>query len=91
VGLIIFGFYESSKFPTEPTIPPRLFTNRTTVIAYILSFVMAITDLWEIYFLPVYFQAVKGSTPSGSGVQVLPTFMFLLPTAITGGSLQQSV
>jgi MFS family permease len=86
-GLIIFGFYESSKFPTEPTVPPRLFTNRTTVIAYILSFVMAITGLWEIYFLPVYFQAVKGSTPSGSGVQVLPTFMFLLPAAITGGFL----
>jgi hypothetical protein len=44
-GLIIFGFYESSRFPTEPTVPPRLFTNRTTVIAYILSFVMAITGM----------------------------------------------
>jgi hypothetical protein len=86
-GLIIFYFYESSKFPTEPTVPPRLFTNRATVIAYILSLVMAITGLWEIYFLPVYFQAVKGSTPSRSGVQVLPTFMFLLPAAISGGFL----
>jgi MFS family permease len=41
-GLIAFGFYESSRFPLEPTVPPRLFTNRTTVTAYILSFVMAI-------------------------------------------------
>jgi MFS family permease len=89
-GLITFGFYESSKFPTEPTIPPRLFTNRTTVIACILSFVMAITGLWEIYFPPVYFQAVKGSNPSRSGVQVLPTFMFLLPAAISGGFLTTS-
>jgi hypothetical protein len=48
---------------------------------------MAITGLWEIYFLPVYFQAIKGSTPSRSGIQVLPIFMFLLPTAISGGFL----
>ncbi|KAL8748176.1 MAG: hypothetical protein Q9190_000071 [Brigantiaea leucoxantha] len=45
---------------------------------------------WEIYFLPVYFQAVLGSTPVRSGVQLLPTVIPLMVFgAIGGGTMQK--
>jgi hypothetical protein len=85
VGLIAFQIYESSPFCIEPTVPTRLFNNRTSLTAYILTFIHIVTSIWIIYFLPVYFQSVLGSTPSRSGVDILPTFMILLPFAITSG------
>lgn len=87
VGLIAFQAYESSKFCVEPTVPPSLFSNRTTVTAYILVFLQTITAIWVIYFFPVYFQAVLLSSPYRSGVQILATFLVVLPFAAFGGIL----
>ena len=86
-GLISFQIYESSSFCVEPTVPTRLFSNRTSFAAYLLTLLQIIVSIWVIYFLPVYFQSVLGSTPSRSGVQILPTFMILLPFAIAAGLL----
>ncbi|KAH7348435.1 major facilitator superfamily domain-containing protein [Rhexocercosporidium sp. MPI-PUGE-AT-0058] len=86
-GLVGFQIYESSKFCLEPTVPPRLFSNRTTVTAYVLVFLQTITAIWVIYFFPVYFQAVLGSSPARSGVQILATFLVVLPFAAVGGLL----
>jgi hypothetical protein len=84
-GLIFFQLYEYSPFCIEPIVPTRLFSNRTSLTAYMLTFIHIVTSIWVIYFLPVYFQSVLGSTPSRSGVQILPTFMILLPFAIASG------
>ena len=84
-GLMTFHIYEATKLCVEPTIPMRLFSNRTTATAYILTFIHTLDTIWVIYFLPVYFQAVLGSTPSRAGVQILPTLMILLPFGIAGG------
>ncbi|KAF4634207.1 hypothetical protein G7Y89_g3911 [Cudoniella acicularis] len=90
VGLAAFLFYEGSRFCLEPTIPLRLFRNRTTIAACALGFIHSLLTVWAIYFLPVYFQAGLGSTPARSGVELLPTVLFLIPfAAISGKVLQQ--
>lgn len=86
LGLIGFHAYEaSSRLCKHPTVPPHLFGNRTTVVAFFVTFIHALMTLWTLYFLPVYFQAVKLSTPSWSGVQILPTVFGMLPAAIISG------
>jgi hypothetical protein len=40
-----------------------------------------------LYYLPLYFQSVLGSTPSRSGVQLLPTALITVPFAAVGGKL----
>lgn len=85
VGLASFHAYEVSPFCKWPTMPARLFANRTSSIAYFATFIHAILTLWTLYFLPVYFQAVQLATPSRSGVQILPTVMGLLPSAAISG------
>jgi hypothetical protein len=84
-GIVAFHLYEASKFCPEPTMPTRLFSNRTSLFAFFLTFIHSILTLWTLYFLPVYFQAVLRSTPTRAGVQLLPTVMFLMPFAIMSG------
>ncbi|CZR58356.1 related to putative multidrug transporter Mfs1.1 (major facilitator family protein) [Phialocephala subalpina] len=84
-GLILFQVYEASSWCVEPTVPMRLFENRTSLAAYTLTLLHIITSVWTIYFFPLYFQSVLGSSPARSGVQILPTFLILLPFAVVSG------
>lgn len=88
-GLLAFVAYEESPFCIEPTIPLRLFKLRTTAIACILGFLHSLVNVWVIYFLPIYFQGVFGSSPARSGVQLLPVILFLIPFAAISGKLLQ--
>ena len=85
VGIAAFHTYESSPFCKWPAIPAHLFENRTSSNSYFATFIHAILTLWTFYFLPVYFQAVQLTTPSRSGVQILPTVMGFLPSAVIAG------
>ena len=87
LGCVAFLLYERSKFCVEPTMPIRLFTNRTSATSFGLTFLHSIVTIWAVYFLPVYFQGVLASTPGRSGVQLLPTILFLIPFAAMGGGI----
>lgn len=79
--------YMASSWCKQPTIPPRLFANRTSAVGLFLTFVQALPFVWVIYFLPVYFQSVLLSSPTASGVHILPTILILFPFAAVGGGL----
>lgn len=91
VSLVGFGFFERTKFARDPVIPPRLFGNRTSVAAYFISFMHSLLSIWATYFFPLYFQSVLGSTPTRSGVQLLPlVFVFPAFAAIAGGFVSKT-
>ena len=81
-GFIIIPFYETSNFCRNPLLPPQLFTNRTSVIVYIITFINSMLLYWITFFLPVYFQSVKGSSPARTGVQMLPIVLVAVPGAV---------
>lgn len=87
VLLVVFLLYEGSKFCGKPIIPPRIFRNRTTATALMLTFLHSVTSTQILYFLPVYFQAVMVSTPTLSGFKTLPTVVLLIPSSFIGGIL----
>lgn len=87
VGSAVFVFYEASSFCVNPTMPLYLFANRTSGTAFAVTFLHTLSSVSVMYFLPVYFQAVLNATPSRSGVQLLPTILFMIPGAIAGGTL----
>ncbi|EKM57058.1 uncharacterized protein PHACADRAFT_142175 [Phanerochaete carnosa HHB-10118-sp] len=87
IGLALvatFIFYEA-KVSKEPTIPWDVLNNRTTFSAYIGTFVHGITTMALVYYIPVYFQAVLGSSPVRSGVQTLPTALIISAFAMICG------
>ncbi|KAF7559304.1 hypothetical protein G7046_g4856 [Stylonectria norvegica] len=80
-GMVGFFFFEASGIPVEPVMPIRLFPNRTSCIIYANTFLNQVLIFWCYFFLPLYFQAVKISRPSWSGVQMLPVALIAIPGA----------
>ncbi|KAL1636644.1 hypothetical protein SLS58_009698 [Diplodia intermedia] len=79
--LVLFALFERSpRLCPHPVIPPHVVGNRTSAAAFFITFNHAILAIWVTYFFPLYFQAVRGSTPQRSGVQLLP-LVFVFPAA----------
>lgn len=85
VGMLGFGAIQYSGYVDEPTMPPKLFSNRTSVSIFCMAFIHGLLLLYVIYFLPVYFQAVLESTPTRSGVQIFPIATTIAPAAAISG------
>ncbi|KAI0867512.1 multidrug resistance protein fnx1 [Hypoxylon argillaceum] len=71
-----------SGLAKEPVTPLPLFTHRTGAIVAFNTFMNSILLYWVTFSLPVYFQAVLLSTPSWSGVQLLPVVLVAVPGAV---------
>ena len=84
-GLGVFAWLQSTSYHPEPTMPGRLFANRTSLAAFGLTFVHSIIMNWVSYYLPLYFQSCLGATPTRSGVYFLPTAIAAMPFAIAAG------
>ncbi|KAI2620573.1 MFS general substrate transporter [Hypoxylon sp. NC1633] len=81
-AFFLAGAFEASRFaPTEPVMPSRLFATRTSVIIAINTFLFTAAIYWSIFFLPVYFQAVKLYSPTTAGIDVMPISLLGVPTA----------
>ncbi|CAG8957636.1 hypothetical protein HYFRA_00010503 [Hymenoscyphus fraxineus] len=75
-----FHIYESSpRWCKQPTMPPRIFKHRTSAISLLSIFIGSIIITATNYFLPIYFQAVKGVSPLNSGVYYLPFALAIIP------------
>lgn len=69
-GFGLFVYIESLPFIVEPVVPLRLFGSRTAVIVYVNTFLNSVLMYWAFFFLPLYFQGVRLSSPAQSGVEV---------------------
>lgn len=85
LGLSGFLLLESTTLIPEPTIPFRIFSNRTSLPTFGLSFIQSMLTYWSSYYLPVYFQAVLEATPTQSGVDALPSVFIAMPFAMAAG------
>ncbi|KAL6801349.1 major facilitator superfamily domain-containing protein [Trichoderma sp. SZMC 28013] len=79
LGWITFHVHQASPVCREPSMPPRLFKHRTSSGGFIIIFLGAIILQAINYFLPIYFQGVKGATPLMSGVYFLAFALAIMP------------
>ncbi|KAI0103253.1 putative transporter [Nemania sp. FL0031] len=86
-GWALFHVHQASSICKEPSVPPLIFRNRTSVICLILTFLSNALLEWVVYFLPIYFQSLKNTTPLQSGVDVLPFSLIYVPLAVITGFL----
>lgn len=87
VGFAGLAFWERSARCKYPIMPPHVFSNRTTIISFVLTAIHGFITYGFQFYLPVFFQAVKGSSPSQSGVEVMPTTLAVVVFAAVGGPL----
>jgi len=86
-AIVVFGFFEQSKYCIDPTMPRQLFGNRTSIAALLAMWIVTTLTTWVTYFLSVYFQSVKLASPTGAGVDLLPTMLGFTPAAGIAGWL----
>ncbi|PNP57340.1 hypothetical protein FNYG_15223 [Fusarium nygamai] len=75
----------------ESLIPPVLLKQRVVIACFFLTLFMIGSALMLSYWLPVYFQAVLGQSPIGSGVSMLPNILASVVFSIAGGIIISKV
>jgi EmrB/QacA subfamily drug resistance transporter len=85
VGAVVFVVVE--RRATEPVLPPHLMTNRIFAAAGVVALLVGFAMFGAITFLPLYYQVVRGASPTASGLQLLPLMAGLLLTSVAGGIL----
>ncbi|MGH9071188.1 MAG: MDR family MFS transporter [Acidimicrobiales bacterium] len=71
----------------EPVLPLALFKNKVFSAASVIGFVVGFALFGALTFLPLYFQVVRGLSPTVSGLQLVPLMGGLLVTSIGSGFL----
>ncbi|VBB71446.1 Putative transporter [Podospora comata] len=72
----LFIFWEA-RYATLPVMPMSLFRNVSNAATLFCVFIQGVVFISASFFLPLYFQAVRGNTPIESGLYVLPTALSL--------------
>ncbi|MCJ1281814.1 hypothetical protein MMC26_001137 [Xylographa opegraphella] len=86
VGLLCFVLYEDFV-ASEPMFRLGLFSNRTGVLSYLCTSLQGIMIWSMLFYLPLYYEGVKGFSPVMSGVALFPQTFTTGPAAIIGGVL----
>jgi MFS family permease len=84
LGLVGFVVYEE-YVPSEPLIRMTVFKNRTAAAVFLQNFIHGIVLWGVLFYMPLYYQAVKGMSPIMSGVALLPLSFTVAPAAAFTG------
>ncbi|GIK05551.1 hypothetical protein Aspvir_009664 [Aspergillus viridinutans] len=72
-GLLLIAFTINELWLQEKAmIPPRLLKGQTILFSCLFTFFFSGSFYLLLYYLPTYFQSVKGASASDSGVHTLP-------------------
>ncbi|KAL4967809.1 MDR family MFS transporter [Aspergillus stella-maris] len=84
VSIAIFLGHELLRKDTA-TIPRSVVLNRTAGLCLIYAFASSLAFNVLDYFLPLWFQSIKGSSAASSGLSLLPSIIPLSIAAISSG------
>ena len=93
VALLVFGialsvgFVLAERVAKEPILPLTLFRNRVFSVASLVGFIVGFALFGSVTYIPLYLQVVKGSSPTESGLQMLPLMAGVLIASIGSGQL----
>ena len=89
--LVIFGILATVFIAIQfwkqenATIPPRILKQRSMVSGFWFSLCLGASMIVLIYYLPVWFQAIKGLSAVASGIRILPLILSLVIASIASG------
>ena len=83
---VAFVFIEI-RIASEPIIPMRLFRNPIFSVGNSFSFFVGFAMFGGAIYLPLFFQAVMGMSPTRSGLAMLPMVAGMFSMSITSGLL----
>ncbi|TWU71389.1 hypothetical protein ED733_002254 [Metarhizium rileyi] len=87
-AVLIVGFLAVQVWLQEKaTVPPRVFLNRTVWSCAFFGACLGAAFFVMVYYLPIWFQAVQGTSAIQSGIKNLPMILSLVIFSIASGGL----
>ncbi|KAH7401930.1 major facilitator superfamily domain-containing protein [Phaeosphaeria sp. MPI-PUGE-AT-0046c] len=85
-GLLIIGFiYIQYRKQEDATVPPRIFLNRNVWGGAWFGAMLGAGFFVMVYYLPIWFQAIKGVSATKSGIMNLPAILGLVIISMGAG------
>ncbi|KXT14291.1 hypothetical protein AC579_8421 [Pseudocercospora musae] len=84
VLLIAFIFIQAWR-PKTAIVPPHIFCQRSIFTGFWVSGLLGAHQTIIIYFLPIWFQAIKGNSAVESGIHLLPFVIAIVVSSILTG------
>jgi EmrB/QacA subfamily drug resistance transporter len=85
--LSLFAFVVVEARSREPILSLSLFRNRTFTVTSAVGLIVGLSLFGSVTYLPIYLQLVKGESPTGSGLQLMPMMLGMLVTSVVSGRL----
>ncbi|KAK3196968.1 hypothetical protein GRF29_1536g165079 [Pseudopithomyces chartarum] len=85
-GLLIIGFLAIQVWKQEDaTVPPRVFKNRNVWGSAWFGAMLGAAFFVMVYYLPIWFQSIKGVSATKSGIMNLPAILGLVVISMIAG------
>ncbi|KAL2195381.1 major facilitator superfamily domain-containing protein [Corynascus similis CBS 632.67] len=91
-GALLLGYVAvEATLTSTSTVPGRIIRQRSVASALWSTVCINSANYLFIYFLPVWFQAVRGVSPVDSGIRLLPVMLSTVGGSIIGGFVNARV
>ncbi|THV38719.1 MFS transporter [Glycomyces buryatensis] len=81
--IVLFIFIETRA--EEPILPLRMFRQGTFSLASVIALIFGIAMFSGIIYIPLFFQMVRGYTPTNSGLLMLPMMGGMVIMSVSSG------
>jgi EmrB/QacA subfamily drug resistance transporter len=85
--ILIIGFLFVERRAAEPVLPLELFRNPVFSLACAIGFVVGFALFGATTYLPLFLQVVNDTSPTISGLRLVPMMIGVLSTSISSGLL----
>ncbi|KAI0157854.1 major facilitator superfamily domain-containing protein [Xylariaceae sp. FL1272] len=87
LGIFLFVVFilVQTFLPKTATIPPRIFKQRSILAGFWSTLTIGSQLMIFVYYLPIWFQAIKGVSAVNSGIRLLPTTLATVLASISNG------
>ncbi|KAJ6611347.1 major facilitator superfamily domain-containing protein [Mycena sp. CBHHK59/15] len=86
-GILIIGFLAVQSSVKDVTVPLRIFKTRSIWAGAFFSFCLSSWYFIIVFYLPIWFQAVRGVSAVKSGIDNLPMILSVVVSSLLAGSV----
>ncbi|MCJ1238226.1 hypothetical protein MMC14_006215 [Varicellaria rhodocarpa] len=90
VLIVIFAGIQMIKGDSG-TLPPRILLQRSIAAGVFFTFTIASSMMLVAYYLPIWFQAVDGTSAFESGIRLIPMVLSLVVASIVSGQITMRI
>lgn len=84
---MLLGTFVTLQFflPNTATVPPRVIGQRSIAFAAFAAFCLGAQAMMFTYYIPIWFQAIKGYSAVDSGIRTLPLVLSMMVFSVITG------